>query len=126
MLEVTVKGATISNYSDDIMDRKMNPFIQIINQATGKKVRTKTAKSMSGLTPHWNETFKLQLRSIDDRISIKCYDEEFVFSGLLCELIVTVDDIMGGNRELYGKWLFLQSQDNEENRAGVMFDFRML
>ncbi|TNV83907.1 hypothetical protein FGO68_gene707 [Halteria grandinella] len=70
---------------------KMDPFVQFIHN--GDKYRTKTHKD-GGFSPQWGgEEIQIPIKSINEKIVIKCLDEDFLMNDVVGEATLQVRNL---------------------------------
>lgn len=74
-----VEGKLIRNTE---MFGKMDPFVQIDYRIN--KFKTKVNDS-GGVTPKWNEIFKIPVYSIDDILKMTCKDQDLIIDDIIGE-----------------------------------------
>jgi Ca2+-dependent lipid-binding protein len=60
----------------------MDPYLNILHD--GHTYKTKVIKK-GGKTPVWNETFDIPIDGLNDKIKIKCYDEDLIMDDFVGE-----------------------------------------
>ncbi len=49
------------------------------------------------MKPKWNETFQIQIDSINDNVQITCYDEDALVNDVIGEVMVKISDLLGND-----------------------------
>ena len=76
----------------------MDPYLSIEHSLTGKKFKT-DVKEEGGKNAIWNQSFDIEIYSLEDELKIKCLDQDIGRDDIVGETTVTVDDIISLSNE---------------------------
>jgi Ca2+-dependent lipid-binding protein len=82
----------------------MDPYVEIHNQQSGKKFKTKVKK---GYSPVFDETFHVPVDSLDDRIIIKMMEKELLSSDFIGDQQFFVSQLAPLKDQSYKDWVAL-------------------
>ena len=80
---------------------KMDPFVELDYE--GKKFTTKVIEE-GHKNPLWNETFEIPIESLQDQLTISCYDQDSLSNDLIGELILPISQLCS----VHEQWVDLQ------------------
>lgn len=106
MITIKVLEATLCLNADIFSN--IDAFVQIT--VGSKKYKTRTVKR-SSFQPQFGDIFaNVPFKSLEDRIHIKCFDEEFLFNELLGDTECTISELLDYTRD-HAKWFYLDKDD---------------
>ena len=87
-LEITLIAGKL--YRNTEFFGTMDPFIELVHN--GKSYKTEVCED-GGKKPKWNETITIPNVNLEDKIKIRCLDEDFVSNDLVGEHTYTIQDL---------------------------------
>ena len=80
-------------YRDTEVFGEMDPYVNIEHFLSGKKFKTEV-KHDGGKNPVWDQTFEIEIYSLEDELKIKCFDEDMGQDDIIGETTITVHDLI--------------------------------
>lgn len=101
---ITISKGTIHLNTE--LTGKMDPFIEV--EYSGLRKRTTTIEE-GGTNPVWDQTLEFEIYSLEDSITIQCFDEDFTRNDNLGSATIPIRDL--GLEKLTRKWIELKYKD---------------